>query len=391
MEAKPVNNPVHRGKTLPLGGSKERGSDPLSIEGVDYIEIYSGNAKQAAFYYSHGFGFTPVAYRGPETGYRDAVSYVLRQGKVQLILTSPLNTANQINHLTTLHGDTVRDVAFRVPNCEAFFSEAVSRGAEVSMVPTEWQDEQGVARRAAIKTYGDVIHSIIERKNYKGNFWPGFASYESVFGSVPAVESCDVVAVDHVVGNVEFGRMQTWVDFYEQVLGFKEMLHFSDEDISTEYSALMSKVVANGTGKIKLPINEPSEGKRKSQIEEYLQFHNGPGVQHIALLTGDIIKTVSTLRTHDVKFLRVPETYYEDLSQRVGAIDEDLKRIAELGILVDRDDDGYLLQLFSLPVQDRPTLFFEVIQRKGSQGFGVGNFKALFEAIEREQARRGNL
>lgn len=364
--------------------------DPLAIDAVDHVEIYVANARQSSFYFCKAFGFEPIAYRGPETGHRDSASYVLRQNQAVFIVTAPLRPHNPISFSLLNHGDTVRSIAFTVQDCEAFYHEAMRRGAESVESPNIWEDNKGLIKRAAIKTYGDTIHTIIERGNYQGVFLPGYAAYTRVFQEMPN-PGCGLLSIDHIVGNVELGQMERWVSFYENVLGFKQMLHFTDQDISTEYSALMSKVMRNGTGKVKFPLNEPAQGRRKSQIEEYLDFHCGPGVQHIALQTKDIIQTVSSLRQQGVMFLKVPETYYAEVPARVGSIKEDLKKIAELGILVDRDDDGYLLQLFTKPVHDRPTLFFEIIQREGSQGFGVGNFKALFEAIEREQALRGNL
>lgn len=383
---------LHAGHILdPKGSNSQNIDDPLGIDAVDHIEIFCGNAKQALFYYCHVFGFAAIAYRGPETGFREAATYLARQGSINLLLTSPLRSNHVINSKLSCHGDTVSAVSFTVKNCEAFFWEAIKRGALSAELPTEWSDENGTVRRAAINTYGEVVHCIVERNNYRGLFWPGFVPYTDLFPPIPESKTPGLLQVDHVVGNVELGAMNKWVAFYEKVLGFKQIIHFSEKDISTEYSALMSKVMTNGTGKIKFPINEPAQGKRKSQIEEYLDFHSGPGVQHIALLTQDIISTVTELRRRGMSFLRVPKTYYDEVPNRVGKIKEDLKKISELGILVDRDEDGYLLQLFTKPVQDRPTLFFEVIQREGSQGFGVGNFKALFEAIEREQSLRGNL
>lgn len=364
---------------------------PLDVDGIDYIEIFAANGRLTSNFYAQSFGFKPIAYRGPETGYREAATYVLKQGKIHLIITSPLSSSHWMSAQVMVHGDTVKDVAFQVPDCEAFYYEAMRRGAQNSEPPTIWEDSTGFVKRAGIKTYGDVVHSIVERSSYKGCFWPGFEPYENYFPKLPGTHGVGFAAVDHVVGNVALGDMNRWVDFYEKVLGFKEMLHFTEDDISTEYSALMSKVVRNGSGKVKFPINEPAKGRKRSQIDEYLEFHNGAGVQHIALITGDIIKTVSELRARGVGFLSVPKTYYDGIETRVGKIKEDMKKIADLGILVDRDDDGYLLQLFTKPMHDRPTLFFEIIQRRGSKGFGVGNFKALFESIEREQALRGNL
>lgn len=365
--------------------------DPLAIDEFDHVEIYSANGRQAVFYYAQTLGLEPVAYRGPETGYREAASYVLRRRGVTFVITTPIRMTSPIAHSLLVHGDTVRAVGLRVPCCEAFYLEAMKRGAVSAEIPASWSDAHGTVKRAAIRTYGDVIHPIIERKSYEGIYWPGFVAYTDIFAPMPAVTDTGIDRIDHIVGNVELGKMNQWVGFYEKVLGFSQLKHFSDDEISTEYSALMSKVMTGGVGKIKFPINEPAEGKRKSQIDEYLDFHNGPGVQHIALITKDVIKTVGEMRQKGIMFLRVPKTYYEDIPNRVGTIKEDLKKISELGILVDRDEDGYLLQLFSKPVHDRPTLFFEIIQREGSQGFGVGNFKALFEAIERDQAQRGNL
>lgn len=389
MITKKLNSPVHQ----PIAdlSTVPKLDDPLGIKAIDYIEIVCGNARQATGYYTNLFGFKPTAYRGPETGYFDGASYLLTEGKVRLVLTTPMRMNSHLNHSLVVHGDTVVDIAFSVENTQAFFQEAVRRGAIPASMPQVYKDKTGEISKAAIKAYGDVVHSIVQRDNYKGSFFPGFEPYEKFFSMPEPGPDIGFKAIDHVVGNVELGQMDQWVKFYEQTLGFRQMIHFSDKEISTEYSALMSKVVTNGNGKIKLPLNEPAEGKRRSQIEEYLDFHNGPGVHHIALITGDIIATVKELRRRGVSFLKVPKTYYEALPERVGKINEDLNKLAELGVLVDRDEDGYLLQIFTKPVQDRPTLFFEVIQRHGSQGFGVGNFKALFEAIEREQELRGNL
>lgn len=366
-------------------------SDPLAIENWDHVEVYCGNARQAAYFYMTALGFRPTAYRGPETGTKDTASYVLTQGESRLVLTSPLSARHPISTQLFFHGDTVHSVALTVPHCESYYHEAMKRGAVSVQPPTLIEDEHGSVKLASIRTYGDVVHPIIERRSYSGSFLPGFAAYDRFFRAPEIIPSVGLIAIDHIVGNVELGKMQEWVSFYESTLGFSQMQKFSDQDISTEYSALMSRVMADGSGKVKFPINEPAQGKRKSQIDEYLEFHNGPGVQHIAFRTSDIIATVSALRSHGVQFLRVPGTYYDQIPQRVGVIKEDLQRIRELGVLVDRDEDGYLLQLFTKPVQDRPTLFFEIIQREGSKGFGIGNFKALFEAIEREQALRGNL
>jgi 4-hydroxyphenylpyruvate dioxygenase len=362
--------------------------DFLPLNGTDYVEFYVGNAKQAAYFYRAAFGMTLVAYRGPETGTRDRVSYVVQQGKIRFVLTTPLDSGNAIAEHITLHGDGVHEIALWVDDAAAAYQETTKRGARGVMEPTVLKDKLGEVRISAIAIYGETLHSFIERKNYRGVFLPGFQ----------AVESADSVSrpvglkyIDHMVGNVGWNQMNTWVDFYRDVMGFQLYQHFDEKDISTEYSALMSKVMSNGNGRVKFPINEPAEGRRKSQIEEYLEFYKGPGVQHIAMITDDIIDTVSKLRAQGVDFLRVPTTYYEDLETRCGKIDEPIDQLAELGILVDRDDEGYMLQIFTKPVEDRPTLFFEIIQRKGSRSFGKGNFKALFEAIEREQAARGNL
>ena len=361
--------------------------DTFPINGTDYIEFYVGNAKQSSIYYRAAFGFELVAYRGPETGVRDRASYLLQQDKIRLVLTSPLGPEGPIAQHVALHGDGVRDIAFWVDDARDAHAKAMDRGARSIQAPTVAKDEKGEVVTAAIATYGDTIHSIVERKNYKGLFLPGFVPITSEF----APANVGLKYVDHCVGNVELGKMNEWVGFYERVLGFTNILTFDDKTISTEYSALMSKVMSNGNGRIKFPINEPAAGKKKSQIDEYLDFYRGPGVQHIAIATDDIIKTVRTLKSRGVEFLRVPKTYYDTVLQRVGKIDEDLAPLAELGILVDRDDEGYLLQIFTKPVQDRPTLFYEIIQRKGAKSFGAGNFKALFEAIEREQDLRGNL
>ncbi|MCO6432554.1 MAG: 4-hydroxyphenylpyruvate dioxygenase [Deltaproteobacteria bacterium] len=387
-----IDPQVHIGRPIDIAATPEiSGHAALDIEAVDHIEIYSANARQAAFYYSQILGLTPAAYRGPETGYRDSASYMLTRRDITLVVTGPLQMTSPVAFAVNVHGDTVHSVAFRVKNCVAFYKEAVRRGADSTEVPTKWSDEKGSIIRAKIKTYGDTVHSIVERDSYKGLYWPGFVPYEEIFQCLPEISDMGLLRVDHIVGNVELGRMDEWVGFYEKVLGFSQMQQFTDQDISTEYSALMSKVMRNGSSKIKMPINEPAQGKRKSQIEEYLNFHNGPGVQHIALITNDIITTVREMKRRGMAFLRVPRAYYDDVPGRVGSIKEDLNKLAELGILIDRDDDGYLLQIFTKPVLDRPTLFFEIIQREGSQGFGIGNFKALFEAIEKEQALRGNL
>jgi len=370
--------------TLPTA---ETATDTFPINGTDYIEFWVGNARQAALYYRAAFGFELVGYRGPETGVRDRASYLLQQDKVRFVLTTAIKSAGQIAEHVSKHGDGVRDIALWVDDARTAFSAAVERGAKPAMEPTVLKDDNGEIVIAAIHTYGDTIHSIVERKNYNGLFMPGFVKAESPFKPT----STGLKYVDHCVGNVELGRMNYWVKFYEDVLGFTNILSFDDKTINTEYSALMSKVMSNGNGRIKFPINEPAEGKKKSQIDEYLEFYDGPGVQHIAIATDDIIKTVRDLKSRGVEFLKVPATYYESVPSRVGKIDEDLAPLQELGILVDRDDEGYLLQIFTRPVEDRPTIFYEIIQRKGAKSFGAGNFKALFEAIEREQALRGNL
>lgn len=361
--------------------------DFLPINGTDHVELYVGNAKQSALFYQYAFGFELIAYAGPETGIKDRASYVLQQGKIRLVLTSPLNSSGPIASHISKHGDGVKVLALWVDDAEKSWLETTSRGAESAEAPKVIQDEFGQVKVASIKTYGDTIHTFVERNNYKGIFLPGYKARKSTYQA----ESIGLKYIDHCVGNVELGEMNRWVDFYEKVMGFKLLITFDDKDISTEYSALMSKVVSNGNGYIKFPINEPAEGKKKSQIEEYLDFYGGAGVQHMAIATDDIIHTVSELRRRGVEFLEVPSTYYDDLLDRVGTIDEDLQPLKELNILVDRDDEGYLLQIFTKPVQDRPTLFFEIIQRKGATSFGKGNFKALFEAIEREQELRGNL
>ena len=370
--------------TLPSPGATH---DIFPINGTDYVEFYVGNAKQAAHYYQSAFGFQLVGYRGPETGTRDRASYLLQQNKIRLVLTSPLGPDGEIAAHVAKHGDGVRDIALWVENARDAFAQAVERGAVPLHEPRVLADEQGEVIIAAIRIYGDTIHSLVERTNYRGLFMPGYVPKMPRFQ--PA--SAGLLYVDHCVGNVELGKMDVWVGFYEKVMGFKNLLTFDDEDISTEYSALMSKVMANGNERIKFPINEPARGKKKSQIDEYLDFYRGPGVQHLALATNDIIATVNALRDRGVEFLSTPTAYYAELQGRVGKIDEPLDTLQELGILVDRDPEGYLLQIFSKPVEDRPTVFYEIIQRKGARSFGKGNFRALFEAIEREQAARGNL
>jgi 4-hydroxyphenylpyruvate dioxygenase len=361
--------------------------DFLPLNGTDHIELYVGNAKQAAYFYQAAFGFELVAYAGPETGVKHKASYVLKQHKIRLVLTTALYPDSDIAEHVKKHGDGVKVLALWVDDAEKSYFETIKRGARPASAPQTITDEFGEITLASIHTYGDTIHTFVERKNYNGVFLPGYKPRQSAFPTTPI----GLLHVDHCVGNVELGEMDHWVKFYEDVMGFKLLVTFDDEDISTEYSALMSKVVSNGNGYIKFPINEPAEGKKKSQIEEYLDFYQGAGVQHIAIATNDIVHTVSELRRRGIEFLQVPATYYDTLYERVGKIDEDLQPLKDLNILVDRDDEGYLLQIFTKPVEDRPTLFFEIIQRKGAKSFGKGNFKALFEAIEREQALRGNL
>ena len=363
-------------------------TDFLPLLGTDFIEFYVGNAKQAAYYYMNAFGFQPLAYAGPETGVRDKASYVVRQNKLTFVLTCPIQSNNPIADHVQRHGDGVKTLALLVDDAKSAWIETTKRGANAYMEPTSLKDDDGEVILSGIGLYGDTVHVFVERKNYNGVFMPQYAKWE-----LPHFKTKEtgLQYVDHCVGNVGWNQMNRWVKFYEEVMGFRNILTFDDEDISTEYSALMSKVMSNGNGFVKFPINEPAEGKKKSQVEEYLEFYNGEGVQHIAMATNDIVLTVRELMSRGVEFLRVPSTYYDDLLDRVGHIDEDLEPLKELGILVDRDNEGYLLQLFSKPVEDRPTLFFEIIQRKGAKSFGKGNFKALFEAIEREQAARGNL
>lgn len=363
-------------------------TDFLPLEGTDYVEFYVGNAKQAAHYYMSAFGFQALAYAGPETGVKDKASYAVRQHKLTFVLTTPLRTDNPIADHIYKHGDGVKALSLRVQDATGAWEETTKRGAKSYMEPTRLTDEHGEVVMSGIHTYGDTVHLFIERKNYTGAFMPGYKPWGNPYFK-PA--DTGLLYVDHCVGNVGWNQMNPWVKFYEEVMGFKNILSFDDNDISTEYSALMSKVMSSGNGYVKFPINEPAEGKKKSQVEEYLDFYNGEGCQHVAMATNDIVKTVTALRDRGVEFLRVPNTYYDDLLDRVGKIDEDLEPLKELGILVDRDDEGYLLQLFSKPVEDRPTLFFEIIQRKGAKSFGKGNFKALFEALEREQDLRGNL
>jgi 4-hydroxyphenylpyruvate dioxygenase len=361
--------------------------DFLPLNGTDYVEFYVGNARQSAYYYRHAFGHKLVAYAGPETGQRDRASYVLQQGKVRLVLTTPLYPKGEIADHIYRHGDGVKDVALWVDDARSAWQETTKRGARSVREPFEQKDEHGTVVMATIATYGDTVHTFVERRNYNGPFLPGFRATPEDTLARPV----GFLHIDHMVGNVGWNEMNAFVDFYRDVMGFGLYQHFDDADISTEYSALMSKVMANGNGRVKFPINEPAEGRRKSQIEEYLDFYGGPGVQHLALATDDILRTVAQLQQQGVDFLKVPHSYYTSLQERVGKIDEPVDELEKLGVLVDRDDEGYMLQIFTKPVEDRPTLFYEVIQRKGSRSFGKGNFKALFEAIEREQAERGNL
>jgi 4-hydroxyphenylpyruvate dioxygenase len=366
-----------------MGDSK----DFLPLLGTDHIELWVGNAKQAAYYYQMAFGFTPCAYAGPETGVRDRASYVLTQGKIRLVLTTSLDPNSEISEHVKKHGDGVKFLSLWVDDSKSAFSNTTQRGAKAHKAPERLQDEFGEVVISSIHTYGDTVHKFVERKNYKGPFLPGYQEWKGTC----ATQGIGLEYVDHCVGNVELGKMDEWVDFYKKVMGFDLLITFDDEDISTEYTALMSKVVSNGNGYVKFPINEPAKGKKKSQIEEYLDFYFGAGVQHVAIATNDILHTVGELRRRGVEFLRVPDEYYEEVTSRVGAIQEDMKALKALNILIDRDEEGYLLQIFTKPLEDRPTLFFEIIQRRGAKSFGKGNFKALFESIEREQARRGNL
>ncbi len=362
--------------------------DFLPLLGTDYVEFYVGNAKQAAHFYITSFGFQPLAYSGPETGNKDKVSYVIRQHKLTFVLTTALRINNPIAEHVYLHGDGVKTLALKVDDAADAWYQTTKRGAKSFLEPETIKDAGGQVVLSGIRTYGDTVHLFVERKDYDGIFMPGFRAWGSPYFKTG---DAGLLYVDHCVGNVGWNRMNEWVNFYEKVMGFKNILSFDDKDISTEYSALMSKVMSNGNGYVKFPINEPAEGKRKSQVEEYLEYYYGEGVQHVALATNDIVRTVLDLRSRGVEFLQVPTTYYDDLLERVGHIDEDFAPLKELGILVDRDNEGYLLQLFTRPLEDRPTVFFEIIQRKGAQSFGKGNFKALFEAIEREQGLRGNL
>ncbi|OLE36760.1 MAG: 4-hydroxyphenylpyruvate dioxygenase [Actinobacteria bacterium 13_1_20CM_3_68_9] len=372
-------------KTQTAPQAPERPADEMPLLGIDHVELYVGNASQAAYFFTHALGFRRTAYAGLESGTRDRASHVMEQGRVRFVLTTPLLGTGEIARHVAEHGDGVKVVALAVPDAEQAYRVAVRRGARGVREPWESSDDSGAVRMATIATYGETLHTFVERDGYEGAFLPGFN---------PVTEGSDTrlfTGIDHVVGNVELGRLDEWVSYYERVFGFTEMIHFTDRDISTEYSALMSKVMADGKGRIKFPINEPAEGKRKSQIEEYLEYYGGAGVQHIALATTDIVRTVSELQARGMKFLNTPTSYYEELPGRIGEIDEDLADLRRLGILADRDDEGYLLQIFTRTIGDRPTLFCEVIERHGARGFGEGNFKALFEAIEREQEKRGNL
>ncbi len=365
----------------------EKAQDFLPINGTDYVELYVGNAKQAAHYYKTAFGFQSLAYSGLETGNREATSYVLVQDKIRLVLTTPMHGNNEISAHIAKHGDGVKVIALWVDDAVQAYEETTMRGAKSFMAPQTMHDEHGEIVRSGIHTYGDTIHMFIERKNYKGVFMPGFEAWTSDYNP----SSCGFKYIDHMVGNVSLGEMNEWAHFYENVMGFANLVTFDDKDISTQYTALMSKVMTNGNGRIKFPINEPAHGLKKSQIEEYLDFYGGPGCQHIAIATDDIVHSITEMRQRGVEFLHVPGAYYDTVSDRVGIIEEDLAVLKSLGIMVDRDEEGYLLQIFTKPVEDRPTLFFEIIQRKGAKSFGKGNFKALFESIEAEQARRGTL
>ena len=368
-------------------GKEQQQQDFLPLMGTDYVEFYVGNAKQAAHYYKTAFGFQSLAYAGPETGVKDKASYAIRQNKLTFVLTTPLKKDNEIADHISKHGDGVKALALKVEDATSAWEETTKRGGKSYMAPATMKDESGKLVMSGIYTYGETVHLFIERKNYSGVFMPGYRKWESVYNPTET----GLLYVDHCVGNVGWNQMNKWVKFYEDVMGFKNILSFDDKDICTEYSALMSKVMSNGNGYVKFPINEPAEGKKKSQVEEYLEFYNGEGCQHIAIATNNIVETVRQLQQRGVEFLKIPASYYSTVLDRVGHIDEDLKPLSELGILIDKDDEGYLLQIFSKPVEDRPTLFFEIIQRKGAKSFGKGNFKALFEAIEREQADRGNL
>lgn len=376
-------------KNYDYSGQKifEKAQDFLPINGTDYVELYVGNAKQAAHFYKTAFGFQDLAYAGLETGVKDKTSYVLVQDKIRLVLTSPFDPDSEISNHLRMHGDGVKVIALWVDDARAAFEETTKRGAKPYLEPTVLKDEFGEIVKSGIHTYGETIHIFVERKNYKGIFMPGFVALKTEYHPIPT----GLKYIDHMVGNVELGAMNKWSSFYENVMGFANLVTFDDKDISTEYTALMSKVMTNGNGRIKFPINEPANGKKKSQVEEYLDFYHGPGCQHIAVATDDIVFTISEMRKRGVEFLYVPGSYYDTVKDRVGIIEEDLNELKKWGIMVDRDEDGYLLQIFTKPVEDRPTLFFEIIQRKGAKSFGKGNFQALFESIEAEQAKRGTL
>lgn len=372
--------------TAPKASSSAE-TDFLPLQGTDYVEFYVGNAKQAAHFYKTAFGFQSLAYSGPETGTKEKASYVIRQNKLTFVLTTPLRSNNPITEHIHKHGDGVKVLALKVDDATSAWEETTKRGGKSYLEPVTLSDDDGEVVMSGIHTYGDTVHLFIERGNYRGVFMPGFRKWESAYNP----PETGLLYVDHCVGNVGWNQMNPWVKFYEEVMGFRNILTFDDKDISTEYSALMSKVMSNGNGFVKFPINEPAEGKKKSQVEEYLEFYNGEGVQHVAVATNDIVKTVTDLQKRGVEFLNIPASYYATVLDRVGHIDEDLEPLQRLGILVDRDEEGYLLQIFTKPVEDRPTLFFEIIQRKGAKSFGKGNFKALFEALEKEQDARGNL
>ncbi|MBX9583711.1 MAG: 4-hydroxyphenylpyruvate dioxygenase [Gemmataceae bacterium] len=363
----------------------------VPLRKIDHVRFFVGNARQSAFFYRNAFGFDVVAYAGLETKVKHEAGYVVKQGGITFVLASPLRPSHPEVQRLVLHGDGVADIALQVDDVREAYNAAVLRGGVGVVGPTRLEDEHGVYESATIRAYGDTTHTFVNRDNYKGVFAPGFNEIDPARYSPGTYQHAGLLGIDHIVGNVEEGKMNDWVDFYRKVLGFEQLMSFDDKDISTEYSALMSKVVQSGRGRIKFPINEPARARRRSQIEEYIDFYGGAGVQHIALATNDIVATVRALRANDVSFLRVPKTYYDGLTDRVGPINEDVAELAELGILVDKDDEGYMLQIFTKPVQDRPTLFFEIIARQGSKSFGKGNFKALFEAIEREQAVRGTL
>src|SRR3954447_12363788 len=372
--------------TQPIAAPSET-RDFMPLHGIDHVELYVGNALQAAHYWAQALGFRQVAYAGLETGLRDRASHVLEQGRIRIVLTGALTPGHEIGRHVAAHGDGVKVIALSVPDVERAYREAVARGAEGVRRPWEASDEHGTVRLASIATYGETLHTFVDRSQYRGAFLPGYAARAAGVAATDA----GLRGIDHIVGNVELGQMDRWVKYYEDVFGMREMIHFSDQDISTEYSALMSKVVTDGNGRVKFPLNEPAEGKRKSQIDEYLEYYGGPGAQHIAVATRDIVRCVEELQARGVEFLQTPETYYDEVPARVGEIAESLEDLRRLGILVDRDDEGYLLQIFTKPTGDRPTVFLEVIERHGARGFGDGNFKALFEAIEREQELRGNL